>query len=236
MALPKLNNIPMYDIIIPSTNKSVRFRPYLVKEEKVLMMAFETNDQRQVLSAIIDTIVSCIEGDINSNLLTTFDVEYLFINIRSKSVGETVKVNIPCDKCETPNEYSINLEDIKINVPDVNKTIEITSDLNITMKWPRYQVMLNEDIVSAKTVTDQTFNMLVECIESVNTSEERFDFASETTEEKMAFVESLNSEQFEKIKNFVEQMPSLNHNVDFSCTKCNHNNIKTLQGLTDFFS
>ena len=114
MALPKLNDKPKYEIVIPSTQEKVRYRPYLVKEEKVLMLAMESQDQLQMFEAIADTIEACLEEPINKRTLTSFDVEYLFINIRSKSVGENIKITLPCEKCEHENELNIPLNDIVI--------------------------------------------------------------------------------------------------------------------------
>src|SRR6056300_979503 len=116
MALPSLNDTPKYELKIPSTGKKIKFRPYLVKEEKILLIAAESKDKDQMLGAIIDTINSCVQGNLNVNDLTTFDLEYLFIQMRAKSVGENASLNIKCQSCEEDNEYHMNLEDIRCNV------------------------------------------------------------------------------------------------------------------------
>jgi hypothetical protein len=122
MALPKLNDTPKYDIVIPSTDKKVRYRPYLVKEEKVLMMAMESQDMNAILNAVVDTITACVQEPVEKDKLTIFDVEYMFTQIRAKSVGETSKVGIKCKHCETSNEVGIDVSSIKINVPKISNT------------------------------------------------------------------------------------------------------------------
>ena len=137
MALPKLNDAPKYEIAVPSTGQKVRYRPYLVKEEKVLMLAMESQDQRSALNAIVDTIESCVQDDLNTKDLTTFDVEYLFTQIRSKSVGETAKIGVTCTHCDQQNEIEIKLDDIKVGNPDGLETnIELTDNITLLMRWP----------------------------------------------------------------------------------------------------
>ena len=171
MALPKLNAAPKYEVVVPSTGQQVRYRPYLVKEEKILMMAMESQDQKQALAAIVDTIGSCVQEDLNTSDLTTFDVEYLFTQIRSKSVGETAKIAIPCQHCETENEVVIKLDDIKVgNPPGLESKIQITDNIALQMRWPSYNELVdfNQDL----NQTELTFKMIASCIDSVLTEEE----------------------------------------------------------------
>ena len=148
MALPKLNDTPKYDVVIPSTQNKVRYRPFLVKEEKVLMMALETKDQRKALEAIVDTIEACVTDDIDAKKLTTFDVEYMFTQIRSKSVGETSKINIKCDECNSSIEVEVPIDDVKIELPKISNIVELTKDISIKMKWPAYSDMTEFDTES----------------------------------------------------------------------------------------
>ena len=134
MALPKLNSEPKYELIIPSLNKKVKFRPFLVKEEKVLMIAMESGNQKDALSAILDTISVCIQDEIDLNALTTFDVEYLFLQLRSKSVGETAKLSLKCEKCETANPVSVKLDDLNINMPDVESKIQLDANISVELQ------------------------------------------------------------------------------------------------------
>jgi hypothetical protein len=233
MALPKLNDSPKYDLVIPSTKQKVKFRPYLVKEEKVLMLASESGDNNQALQAIVDTIKACVSDEINTSELTTFDVEYAFTQIRAKSVGETSTVGVKCNHCETQNEISVPLDDIKVETPEVNDKIKLTDDISLKMKWPRYNDVLGQDL-SNMTQTQQTFKLLIECIESVMTEDENIKFKDETEEEKLSFVESLTSEQFKSVREYIEKMPKMKYNLDYTCTNCNQNNTVTLEGMQDF--
>ena len=146
MALPKLNDSPKYELVIPSTQKAVRFRPYLVKEEKVLMMAMESQDEAQVLGAITDTIAACVDDNIKISKLTTFDVEYMFIQIRAKSVGESIELNMACKECEHQTAVSVKLDDVKIDVPKVSNMIELSDQISIEMRWPTYTAMLDSSV------------------------------------------------------------------------------------------
>ena len=232
MALPKLNNVPKYEVVIPSTQQTVRFRPYLVKEEKVLMLAMESQDTQQALNAVVDTIESCVEDGIDKSKLTTFDVEYLFTRIRAKSVGEGAKVNLKCSECETPNEMIIPIEEIKVDVPDISNKVSITDDIHITLKWPRYNDIM--DLNDFKSQTEMTFKMIIRCMESIETGDERIMVKDEPESEVVEFIESLNSEQFGKIREFVEAMPQLKHKIEFTCINCKHKNEIELQGMNDF--
>ena len=232
MALPKINAAPKYEAVVPSTKQTVRFRPYLVKEEKVLMMAMETQDNKQAMAAVVDTIESCVSEPIDKNKLTTFDVEYLFTRIRAKSVGETVKTGLKCENCEHANEVVIPIEDITINVPDVDSKIEIADNINLILRWPRYNDVT--DLSDFKSQTEMTFTMIERCIESVETAEEKIIFKDESAADRKAFIESLSGDQFIKLKDFMESMPQMRHELDFKCGKCGHDNHFVLQGMQDF--
>jgi len=233
MALPKLNDSPKYDLVIPSTKKKVRFRPYLVKEEKVLMMASESGDQRQALQAIIDTLKACITDDVNVNELTTFDVEFAFTQIRSKSVGETSRIGMKCTECDHNSEIEIPLDQIKIDAPKVDDTIQLTDDIKLKMKWPRYFDVLNHDLTDLSQ-TQQTFKLLIECIDRVMTEEDNISFSNESEESRLEFIESLTSSQFAMIRGFIEKMPKMKYDLKYTCENCNANHEVTLEGMQDF--
>lgn len=235
MALPKLNEVPNYELVIPSTQEKVKFRPYLVKEEKVLMIAMESEDQVQILNAIADTIRSCLSGDIKLDPLPTFDIEYMFLQVRSKSVGENIALSLKCDKCEHPNDASIPVDDIKVQIPDVDDTIQISDEISIKMKWPAFKSVMSKEIVNNESTTDQTFKLLAQCVDTVMTEEDRIVFRDEPEEDQMAFIESLNTEQFKKIQDYLQAMPSLKHTIEYTCESCSHENKITLQGFNDFF-
>lgn len=233
MALPKINSSPKYEMVIPSTNETVRFRPFLVKEEKVLMIAMESNENSQMLGAIVDTLDSCIEGGVKRDSLTTFDVEYMFTKLRAKSVGETSKVGVNCEHCELQNEVVINIDDLKVEVVEPNFIIELDSNISIEMKWPTYSTIVKMNPES--NATDQVFAVLRASLSAVHTSEERIDLKDESEKEIHEFIESMDRGQFEKIQQFIEQMPNLSHNVNFKCQHCNEENNIKLEGMQSFF-
>lgn len=240
MALPRLNELPQYELVIPSTQETVKYRPFLVKEQKVLILALESQEQRQVLHAILNCIDACIEG-INVKSLATFDVEYIFSQIRSKSVGETTTVTLSCNKCEEYTPIKINLEEIKLeNEIDTKvKHIQLSPEIAIEMKYPSYHEFLETKSVKegATEGVNMVFDLMSSCINAVILNdEERISVQNESPQEIENFVNSLNSEQFEKVTGFVESIPKIAMNVDFTCEHCNTANTRTLEGLTDFFS
>lgn len=238
MALPKLNESIKYTTKIPSTNKQVKFRPYLVKEEKILMMALESEDKKVALDAIADTINACVDEEIDVYKLPVFDIEYLFTQIRSKSVGETSTVNISCTECKTPNEVDIDLSKVKVTVPRTIKPIKLTNDMTLKLKYPVLakvtDTMLDGD-QGKISQTQQIFDLIAICLDSLETEDELIKFEDEPKEEVMAFLESFNNKQFEEIRKFVEDLPQMKHDVKFKCQKCEHDNTVTLKGTSDFF-
>jgi len=237
MALPKLNDMPMYSVTIPSLNQEVKIRPFVVKEEKVLLIAMESNDPKQIAMAIVDTIVSCTDGKIDPNKLTAYDVEYVFMQIRCKSVGETSDLRIKCDKCEEQNDVTVNINEIKINKEVPEKIIKLTDSITVEMKVPSYLEVANNDrVVSNETTTmDQIFGIIIQSIDCVMTEDERIDFKEIRYEEAEEFLESMNREQFAKIREYMEKQPTLKHSIEFDCTSCGKHNDITLEGLQDFF-
>tara|TARA_Y100000389_G_scaffold29280_1_gene24951 strand:- start:2117 stop:2824 length:708 start_codon:yes stop_codon:yes gene_type:complete len=235
MALPKLNDVPKYEITIPSTDKKVYFRPFLVKEQKVLMMALETQDDKQILKSITDTIAACLEDDINVKSLATFDVEYMFTQIRAKSVGETTDIMISCKNCETNNKINIKLDKIKIEVNKEDQTIELNDTFTVKMRYPKYASMLNQESSADTSVTKVLYDMVMTCLDELRTEEEIIKFDDEPESEVQSFIENLTTDQFDKLLAFVNNLPSLKHDVEFKCTHCKEDNQITLQGLADFF-
>lgn len=237
MALPKLNEVPKYELIVPSSGQTIKFRPFLMKEEKVLLMAMESENQTDIFNTIIDTLSACIVDEVNINKLTTFDVEYCFLKIRSKSAGEKATLNFKCNKCEAENEVSVNIDDIKIEIPKLDSLVEINDEISVELAWPSFNsVTKNESIINSENAVDQIFGLVRSCIVSINTEEERFSAKDHTKEELDQFIDSLNSEQFSKIREYVEQMPRLKHDVSFCCTNCTTSNEVTVEGLQSFFS
>ena len=235
MALPKLNTAPKYELTVPSTGEKVRFRPFLVKEQKILLIAYESKDRKNIIQAILDTIDSCVE-DLDVKKLTTFDVDFIFTNIRAKSVGEKITVNMNCKSCSTPNEIEIDLDEIKYENLNLDMMVKINEDISIKMKYPQYDYFLqNQDFFENKSGADTLILLVASCMESVMTEEEQFNIGDESIEEVDAFINSLSAEQFAKIQGFIEKLPKLTKEVKFSCENCGTENVNVLQGLDDFF-
>ena len=236
MALPKINSSPEYSVSIPSTGDKIDFRPYLVKEEKVLMLAFESGDTKQATKAIGNTLNACVTTEgFNAFKLTTYDVEYLFTMLRTKSVGETSEVILKCGECEHKNSVSINLDDIKIDDGAVKKdSIKLTDSVVVEMSYPVYGD-LGKFSATGETMED-SINMLMACVDSINTEDERYDRGSFTDADLREFVESLTTDQFTKLAEFLRDIPKLEHEVKFVCASCKHENSVVLSGMKDFLS
>lgn len=236
MALPKLNDAPKYNLVIPSTKQNVNFRPFLVKEEKILLMALESEDQGQVLNTVVNTIEACVDEKIDRNRLTTFDVEYMFLKIRAKSVGETSKIIMKCSECQEQNDIVVNIDSIEMKIPDISNVISLDENVNVELGWPTFQTVIKDNLFEAESTVDQVFGLIRSSIQVISTNEERFAASEQTKEELDTFIESMNTDQFSKVRDYVEKMPRLTHDVDFTCTKCNHPNHTTIEGMQNFFS
>ena len=235
MALPKLNT-PTYELVLPSTGEKVKYRPFLVKEQKVLLIALESQDNKQILSSIVDTISSCIDEDIDLSSLTTFDVEYMFTRIRAKSVGETSKIIVKCSECEADNEHEVQLDQITLDVPDKIQNIQLNDKYTLKLKYPMYSHMTKADLSENASSSETLYHLTIGCLDSLQSEEENFSFKDETKKDTEDFLDSLTSDQFNMIMEFVNTVPSLSHDIKFTCTSCNQDNTYTLRGINDFFS
>jgi ribosomal protein L44E len=230
MALPTLNETPKYELTLPSTGKKIKFRPYLVKEEKILMLAAETKDPNQIMDAIIDTVSACVSTKLDVSKLTTFDLEYLFIKLRAKSVGEKVSLSLKCKSCEHDNEYEMDLDSIVCDSRPNNSIIELDDKVSVQMRYPSY--------VNLKEVEDEGemgFNILASSLEAVYADDERIDMEDETEESIRRFLESMTREQFKKVSEFLMDIPKVSYDIDFDCTKCGEHTHIELRGIQDFF-
>ena len=234
MALPKLNENPEYRMTIPSTGKQVKFRPFLVKEQKVMMIASESQDRKQMLNSMLETINACV-SDVESKHLATFDVDYLFTQIRAKSVGENSELQLKCSECEHQNEFVINLSEIKPPKVELDQVIHITPDISLSMQYPTYHQLMGSSLIDDEITTDNMVEFLITCIQSVNTLEESILFKDEPLQEKINFIESLNTEQFNRLSEFLQNMPKLTHKIEVNCAECGHKNVHTLEGMESFF-
>lgn len=236
MALPKINSSPEYTLKIPSNSKEITYRPYLVKEEKILLMAIESEDPKLMYSAIVNTLTSCIKEEININSLTIFDVEYIFIQLRSKSTGDLIKLKPKCEKCEAEQMVGINIEEVKVDTPKLKDELKLTDNITLKMKWPTYNEMINE--IGDGTNLSQTsmaFKMINKCIHSIMTDEENINLSEVDPKEVEDFIGELNTEQFTKIREYIELMPRLKHELKWNCESCSTVNSRLLQGMNDFF-
>ena len=239
MPLPKIA-APTYELELPSTGKSINYRPFLVKEEKLLVIAMESEDTKQITNAIKAVIKSCIlTKGIKVEHLPTFDIEYLFLNIRGKSVGEDIDVNIICpDDGETQVAVSINLDDIQIqkNEDHLNK-IKIDNSIMMEMKYPSLdQFIKNNFDFNESSAMDQSFDLIGTCIDKIYTEEEVWSTADCTKKEITDFLESMNSSQFKDIEKFFETMPKLSHTITVTNPKTKVKSEVILEGLASFFA
>jgi hypothetical protein len=236
MALPKLNT-STFITTIPSTGKEVEYRPYLVKEEKILMMALETKDQAQIIRATGRVIESCITEDIDIDKLSMFDIEYLFLQLRSKSSGEIVELKLPCEvaACKHVNNFSVDLSKVEAPIPKKIEAIQLTSEIGVQMRWAGMKDL--EDVVGDDlTSIDGATTMFAKLITHIFETDEIHNAADETLEDMVEFVESLNSEQFGKIAKFLDSTPSVHYSTQFECSKCKHETKIELKGLQSFFT
>ena len=238
MPLPKIAT-PTYELVLPSSDRKIRYRPFLVKEEKILIIAMESEDQKQITNAIKSVINNCIlTRGIKVDKLSTFDIEYLFLNIRGKSVGENVEVIVTCpDDNETEVSVIIPLDEIQVKKdPDHNKDIKLDDNLVMRMRYPSLSefVKTNFDLDDEITV-DQSFDLIISCIEQVYNEEESWNASDCTKKEMTDFLEQLSSKQFKEVEKFFDTMPKLSHTIKVTNPKTKVKNEVLLEGLSSFF-
>lgn len=239
MPLPKIAT-PTYELELPSTGETIQYRPFLVKEEKLLVIALESEDTKQITTAIKTVIKSCIlTKNIKVEALPTFDIEFLFLNIRGKSVGEELEVNIICpDDGETQVPVKINLDDIQVqkNEEHTNR-IKLDSNIMMEMKYPSLdQFIKNNFDFNDKNAMDQSFELIGSCIDKIFTEDEVWSAADVTKKELSEFLESMNSSQFKDIEKFFETMPKLSHTIKVTNPKTEVESDVVLEGLASFFA
>jgi len=235
MALPKINDVPIYYMTIPSTGQKVSYRPFLVKEQKVLLIALESGEIDHILRAIMDSIAACVQETIDVNTLATFDIEYMFIRIRMKSAGETSTIRMPCNECQEYTELDIPLDDIKIDLPQKVPSIELTETVKLRLRYPRYNALLEEAKRGEQSEVDALYGLVYECLDYLETEDERISFKEETRESVETFLNELTTVQFDKIVAFTQDLPRLSHEVEFGCKSCGKDQKFVLEGLQDFF-
>lgn len=238
MPLPKIST-PTYELEIPSTGKKIKYRPFLVKEEKILIIAMETENNKHIANAVKDVISSCIlTRGVKVDHLSTFDIEYLFLNIRGKSVGEDVEVLITCpDDNLTQVPTLINLDDIQVQISDEHsKDISLGNDMILRMKYPSMSEFIKSNFSTTETIgVDDTFDLISSCIEQVYTEEESWSASDCTKKELREFLEQLSSKQFKEIEKFFDTMPKLSHKLKVKNPNTGVESEVVLEGLTSFF-
>lgn len=235
MALPKLET-PRYELTVPSTGKVVSFRPYLVKEEKVLLMAMESENPKQIFSAMQDVISSCTFGNLNVDTLTAFDIEYIFLQLRIKSVGETVTVNLKCEKDEAYTPVEVDLTQIKlVKSPNFVPSLEVklTDTIGVVLKPIKASdlVTLNPSSNKSDLITD----LVIATISHIYDSDKIYRPEDISREELREFIDSLSRQQISKIQDYIASFPRIELDVTFTCVKCGHVNTVKLSGMESFF-
>lgn len=237
MALPVIAT-PTYEMVIPSSKKKVKFRPFLVKEEKALLIAQQSEDSETMMNTLKSIITSCVIDKIDVDKLATFDIEYIFTQLRAKSVGEYSDLVFNCLECNDPKAkmpVKIDLTALEVQFDANHKdTIELFDGIGVKMKYPSLSSinrLKNLDV----TNIDDVFNIIIECVDFVYDAEQVYPAADQTKEELEQFINNLTQDQFEKIQNFFETMPRLEKTIEFDCPVCKHHHTHTIRGLDSFF-
>jgi hypothetical protein len=239
MPLPKIAT-PTYELVLPSTGKNLKYRPFLVKEEKLLVLALESENTKEITTAIKNVIKACVlTRGVKIETLPTFDIEYLFLNIRGKSVGEEIEVNIICpDDGETYAPVKINIDEIEVekNENHTNK-IKLDAKLVMEMKYPSLEQFIKSNFdFSEEAAVDQSFDMVATCIDKIYNEEEVWTASDCSKKELIDFLEQMNSSQFKEIEKFFESMPKLSHEVKVKNPNTGVESTVVLEGLSSFFA
>ena len=239
MPLPKIAT-PVYELELPSTGETIQYRPFLVKEEKVLVIALESEDTKQITTAIKNVIKNCIQSKgIKVETLPTFDIEYLFLNIRGKSVGEEIEVNVTCpDDGVTQVPITINLDDIQVQKnEDHTNRIKLDDTIMMEMKYPSLEQFIKNNFnFEDGNAMEQSFDLIATCIDKIFTEDEVWAVEDCTKKEIVEFLEQMNSSQFKEIEKFFETMPKLSHSITVKNPKTKKENAGVIEGLAGFFA
>ena len=237
MPLPTIST-PTYELTLPSSNRKIKYRPFLVKEEKVLIIALESQDQKQIANAVKSIIKSCIlSRGIKVEKLSTFDIEYLFLNIRGKSVGEDIEVMVTCpDDGKTQVPMSINIDSIQVKKSDEhNPDIKLDEQFTLRMRYPSLSEFIKSNFTMEDMKVDDTFELIASCVDQVYSEEESWTQEDCTKKELVDFIEQLNSSQFKEIEKFFDTMPKLSHKVKVTNPNTKVESEIVLEGLQNFF-
>jgi len=244
--LPKID-VPIFELILPLTKQTIRFRPFLVKEEKILLMAMESNENDSVILAVKQILNNCCIDDIDIDSLPVADMEFLFLNLRARSVGEIVELPYRCNNKITNEKGEErecgNIVKLEVNVLEINpeipkehtNKIELNDKMGILMKYPSFKMVEESEKSKDVTEVEKVMNILISCIESIYTEKDIFYAKDVPKKELIDFVENLTREQFMKIQGFFDTIPKIKKDMHFECEKCGYNEDITIEGLQNFF-
>jgi hypothetical protein len=229
---------PTYELKLPSSGEKVTYRPFLVKEEKILLMAMESGNSREMSMAIRKIIDGCTEGKLDLEVLPLFDVEYIFLQLRAKSVGEIAEPMVACPECNESTKIKLDISKIKVSKEKENDPkIQLTEDIGIMMKYP--QLILSDELetsdINVDSDSELAFDVIIKCVDKIWEGETVWAAKDVGLDGVKEFIESLTQEQFLKITNFFETMPQLKHTIDYTCPHCEKKNKVVLRGLNSFF-
>ena len=240
MPLPTITT-PTYELSLPSTGKKIKYRPFLVKEEKILILALETRDQNQITNAVKDVLKKCvITRGVKIDDLPTFDIEYLFLNIRAKSIGEDINMIVTCpDDRKTEVDVTVYVDEIKvIKSKEHVKDITLDKDMTLRMKYPSLNQFIETNFDTkeeSQTTVDKTFQLIADCMDTVYTKEDAWDSKDYSPNERLEFIEQLSSKQFKQVEKFFATMPKLSHTIEVTNPNTKKKSKIVLEGLADFF-
>ena len=243
MGLPKIA-IPEYSLTLPSNGKKIRYRPFLVKEEKLLLIAMESKEDEQIITATKNVLNNCVFDDINVDDMPTFDMEYIFLWLRGRAKGEIVELKYTCPECSNPLNVDVNLDDVKVQTfEEHTNKIQLNDDIGIVLKYPNIAMQAKIDNSDEKNEIETLFKSIRLCIDYIYDSEAMYSAKDHTDKELQEFIESFTDAQFQKVKTFFDTMPKLQHKINLHCTfkekkkknVCGYKEEMVLEGLQSFF-
>lgn len=246
MGLPRIA-VPEYSLKLPSTGEELKYRPFLVKEEKLLLLAMESEEPQQVITATKNVIKNCVFGIVDVDTMPTFDIEYIFLWLRGRAKGEVIELNYKCPKCEGQIPMSFNIEDVKIQKDEGHdKKIDLSDGVGVMMKYPTMSLQAEIEKMSDLSQVEQMFKTMRLCIDYIYDAEKMYANKDHTEQEMVDFLESLTDDQFQKISKFFEGSPKLKHKIKLNCitptkdkgkkkSTCGYTEDITLEGLQSFF-
>lgn len=241
MGLPKIA-VPEYTLTIPSSGKEVKYRPFLVKEEKILLLAMESEETQEILNATQTIIENCVFGDVDVKNMPTFDMEYIFLQLRSRAKGEIIELNYKCPKCKGEIPIAVKIDDITISKNEKHTNdIKLTEDLGVMMKYPNMELQMEVAASKDTKEIENLFKTITACIDYIYDKDNTYPSKDHTQKEMSDFLESLTDPQFQQLAEFFSTAPVLKHNIELICKNkkerknCNYKESKVLEGLNSFF-